>query len=187
MARARKTQYAILGLLNVKPMTGYDIKKYIEQSIGYFWSENYGSIYPTLKKLCEDGLITKKEVNNVSTPNSKIYTITKQGHNTFINWLKKKVDNEKIRDELSLKLFFGSNLSIEENMSRILVEKKEKENLLKSLEQIESVINELMVNNQNKSQQLSYQLMTVLRGKLEINANIEWCTHCLRILKDIKK
>ena len=187
MAKAKKTQYAILGLLNIRPMTGYDIKKYIENTIGYFWNENYGAIYPMLKKLCQEELITKKEIENDTTPNSKLYTITDKGNYAFINWLKAKVNKEKIRDELSLKLFFGSNLSVEENINRLLEEKKENESLLIILKDFEAMIAHLIKNNAERYYQLNYQLMTVLRGKFEIIANIEWCVHCLKMLEDMKE
>ncbi len=49
MARENKTKYALLGLLNVCPGSGYDIKKLMEQSTSNFWNESYGQIYPILK------------------------------------------------------------------------------------------------------------------------------------------
>ena len=58
MARINKTQYAILGFLSFEPMSGYDIQKLAKESIGYFWQEGYGQIYPVLKKLLAHGLVS---------------------------------------------------------------------------------------------------------------------------------
>ncbi|UCB53625.1 MAG: PadR family transcriptional regulator, partial [Candidatus Zixiibacteriota bacterium] len=48
MPRANKTEFAVLGLLSLSPMSGYDMKAFISQSIGYFWQESYGQLYPAL-------------------------------------------------------------------------------------------------------------------------------------------
>ncbi|MGH9601902.1 MAG: PadR family transcriptional regulator, partial [Terriglobales bacterium] len=45
------TRFALLGLLSLGPQSGYDLKKRMEQSIAHFWSESYGQIYPTLRRL----------------------------------------------------------------------------------------------------------------------------------------
>ena len=60
MARKRKTWFAILGLLRWKPMSGYDIKKLVEMGLSHFWSESYGSLFPTLNALVDEGLATKR-------------------------------------------------------------------------------------------------------------------------------
>lgn len=52
-----KSMYAILGILSLSPGTGYDIKKYCDTVLSGFWNENFGRIYPTLKKMSDDALI----------------------------------------------------------------------------------------------------------------------------------
>ena len=42
--REVKSKYAILGMLSIEPMSGYDIKKEVEKSISNFWTESYGQI-----------------------------------------------------------------------------------------------------------------------------------------------
>ena len=56
------TEEALLGLLSLKPMSGYEIKQMIEGSIGYFWRESFGQIYPTLKRLEKGGWIAAEKV-----------------------------------------------------------------------------------------------------------------------------
>jgi PadR family transcriptional regulator AphA len=51
------TPFAILGLLSIEPMSGYDIRRNLDESLSYFWSESYGQIYPSLKKLEASRLI----------------------------------------------------------------------------------------------------------------------------------
>ena len=54
------TDYAILGMLTLRPMSGYDIRATIGESIAYFWTESYGQIYPTLKRLTKEKLLTRR-------------------------------------------------------------------------------------------------------------------------------
>ena len=54
----RNLKYAILGLVNRKPMTGYDIKKAFEdRALTSFWHAEHSQIYPELKKLVNEGMI----------------------------------------------------------------------------------------------------------------------------------
>ena len=58
MPDLNSTSYVILGGLSVEPnLSGYDMRKGIQNSIGYFWGESYGQIYPALKRLASEGLI----------------------------------------------------------------------------------------------------------------------------------
>ena len=53
-------KYAILGLLNQKEMTGYDLMKQFESTLCEFWSAKHSQIYPELKKLTDEGNIAYK-------------------------------------------------------------------------------------------------------------------------------
>ena len=66
--RARSTPYAVLGMLSLSPMSGYDIRKESETSIGFFWSESYGQIYPALRELETRRLIRRRSVRRRAMP-----------------------------------------------------------------------------------------------------------------------
>ena len=53
--RASTSRFAILGVLSLGAMSGYDVKKLIERSIAHFWNESYGQIYPSLNRLAAEG------------------------------------------------------------------------------------------------------------------------------------
>jgi PadR family transcriptional regulator AphA len=79
MARENKSQYAVLGALSMRPMSGYDIKKTFEQSIGSFWSESYGQIYPILRSLVAEGLATSRVEKQPGGPDRRVYALTEAG------------------------------------------------------------------------------------------------------------
>jgi DNA-binding PadR family transcriptional regulator len=90
-------------------MHGYRIKEHIERNFGYMWSINYGQIYPNLKRLETDGLVTKKEVPQENAPDRKLYSLTDKGRKAFTQWLSEEPEREMlIRDPFLLRfLFFG--------------------------------------------------------------------------------
>lgn len=82
-------RHAILGLLHYRDMHGYRIKAQIEKYFGHVWSINYGQIYPNLKSMLEEGLISMTEVNQVGErgPSRKLYSITEKGRREFAQWI----------------------------------------------------------------------------------------------------
>jgi len=67
-------KYALLWLLQERPMHGYEMIKALEQRSGGFYTPSPGSIYPTLQMLEEGGYVTGSEVEG-----KKVYTITGAG------------------------------------------------------------------------------------------------------------
>ena len=66
MARSSQTHLAVLGALSVEPMTGYAVRAAITQTLGHFWSESFGQIYPTLTELTARGEIRPTEPGRTS-------------------------------------------------------------------------------------------------------------------------
>ena len=79
MAKENTTIYIILGLLTHEELSGYDIKKIIDSSIGNFWEVGYGQIYPTLKVIEKEGLVERKNEIQSKGPERITYTITDKG------------------------------------------------------------------------------------------------------------
>src|SRR5260221_14733511 len=78
-ARTRSTPYAVLGMLSLAPMSGYDIRKEAESSIGYFWSESFGQLYPALRELRAQGWIRLRAGRRGGSRERHVYEITEPG------------------------------------------------------------------------------------------------------------
>jgi PadR family transcriptional regulator, regulatory protein AphA len=87
MPRENKTKYAVLGLLTYSPLSGYDVRRIYAQSLGNFWSESYGAIYPILRRLEEEGLATREVVRTSGRPDRNVFTITDLGRDELHRWL----------------------------------------------------------------------------------------------------
>src|SRR5258707_1269885 len=57
MENSNAVTWAMLGLIALRPRSGYDIKRIVDRSIRHFWAASYGQIYPELKRLGEAGWI----------------------------------------------------------------------------------------------------------------------------------
>lgn len=67
-------KFALLALLQERPMHGYEMIKALEEKSGGFYTPSPGSIYPTLQLLEDRGLVTVNEVEG-----KKVYSITDAG------------------------------------------------------------------------------------------------------------
>src|SRR6266511_3270230 len=117
--KSPRSRYAILGMLSIRPMSGYDIKKTVEGSINYFWTESYGQIYPMLKSLVAERLVTKTIKKQAGKPDRHVYALTTRGSKALHTWLAGQVMPTFERNELLLKLFFGEEGSIAVNIRHI--------------------------------------------------------------------
>jgi PadR family transcriptional regulator, regulatory protein AphA len=109
MPKENRTKFAILGMLDLCPMSGYDIRKMSAISISHFWKEDYGHIYPTLKLLLDEGLATKEEESSgEGKPGRHLYSITPNGKEILVAWLGEPPNPPNLRIELLLKVFFGA-------------------------------------------------------------------------------
>ena len=137
-------KYAVLGLLNAAPMTGYIIKKNFDYTIKKFWPVSYGGLYPALHKLTEEGYI---QVHKQKTEGrGKIsYIITDEGKKALNEWLLSKTSDIQCKDEYMLKIFISKDLTDE---ARIMIMK---EYLYKKEEELKSILTLIDMSSRNEA------------------------------------
>ena len=84
-------RYFILGLLTQQPMSGYDIKRFLKGLSWLIGSPSGGSLYPVLRALRQEGLVTVEVVPNADRPPRKIYSVTEAGHQTLQAWIEQPI------------------------------------------------------------------------------------------------
>ena len=103
-------EHSILGMLSIRPCSGYDLKAEFEKGGAALLSTlSFGSIYPHLKRLEQEGLIESQAGDNDGR-HKKVYDLTAKGWQELTNWLEQSSEYPiPMRDELLLKmLFWGS-------------------------------------------------------------------------------
>lgn len=105
MARTPSTQYPILGLLCIKPLSGYDLRAEIEGTLSSFWRESEGQIYPTLRTLEESGRIVRIEGQRKHARERQVYAITDSGRQHLRAWIAEEPRMQPPRNEFLLKVW----------------------------------------------------------------------------------
>ncbi|MBO6550585.1 MAG: PadR family transcriptional regulator [Rhizobiales bacterium] len=165
----------ILGLLTWRPMAGYELRQKIQESIGNFWSESYGQIYPQLRLLNEAGLITKVLNEQSKRENKNVYAITDTGREALSEWISNTPVNRPPRNELLLKVFFAS-----EGDQGVVLDhcRKAREDAVERLRKYRSIEKQLKTIR-NHQGRLKYWQMTLRMGISEAQNFISWCDETL--------
>ncbi|GAA4780192.1 PadR family transcriptional regulator [Citricoccus nitrophenolicus] len=94
---------ALLALLTVEPMTGYDLAKRFGSSVGNVWHAPDSQIYPELRRMLQDGLLESEEVLWGRKGRKIEYTITDQGRKAFGEWMDSDLQWTRDRDPMHLR------------------------------------------------------------------------------------
>jgi len=94
-------------MLTDGPASGYDLKKEFESSFAHFFAAGYGSIYPALSSLAENGLVECEEVPQEGKPDRKVYQITGDGREFLLKALQNPSPCHKIRSEFLATMCFA--------------------------------------------------------------------------------
>jgi len=106
--------HAILGGLDYQPMSGYDLKKFFDQSISHFWSATQSHIYKALESLEKDGMVESQVLQQEGKPNRKQYQITDEGRAELHRWVSTPLPVESPREAWLIQVFFAHNATNEE-------------------------------------------------------------------------
>ncbi len=177
MAKDKKIDMVILGLLSHEDLSGYDIKKRIDTGISFFWKGSFGNIYPALKEMEGQGFITKKD-SSVGGRERITYHITADGKTLLKNWLKEEEASNELRYETLLKLFFGGNLNKEVSIHNIEVFEEQITKDLLILKTYSKKLKENLDEDDHK-----YFYLTVSFGIESYEAYLKWAKKAKEILK----
>ncbi|MGW6173468.1 helix-turn-helix transcriptional regulator [Arthrobacter sp. NPDC055138] len=99
-------QYAVLGVLEARPMTGYELTQFFESTARWVWTAPQSQIYPLLTKMATDGLIAGEEQVRGSRLKRTSYSITDAGLAELRRWLAESHAEPNVRDAFLLQVLF---------------------------------------------------------------------------------
>jgi len=178
-----KTRFAVLGILSYGPRSGYDIKKFYEQSVAGFWSESYGQIYPILKRLAEEELATKSVHKQEGKPDRHIYALTEKGRQELQQWLVEPTSRHIGRHEILLKLMFGKQISVADNILQIEHFQNRQTNELKEIEILKKRFEHAEVDDSN----MPFWQLAFAYGEHVNRAYINWAEEAIAALREMEK
>ncbi|WP_462408716.1 PadR family transcriptional regulator [Neobacillus sp. Marseille-QA0830] len=132
-------QDVILGFLYEEPMSGYDIKQMMENSVSYFFEASFGAIYPALRKMEKEGLVEKQVIQQEGKPNKNLYAITETGKEQFQNYLESPINPTVTRSDILIRIFFGRFTTQEQIMEWLLQERDKNQAMYENLTRIDEL------------------------------------------------
>jgi PadR family transcriptional regulator AphA len=179
VARENTCQFAILGMLCREPMSGYGLRQTIERTVGHFWQESYGNLYPTLERMEGEGLVAlDREEHSRGGRVRKVYRVTTEGRRVLARWLRRPVVPHVERNELLLKLFFGARVGPEDSLAHVKHSRAEAEELLAALRLIDED-----VRSRESHPELPYSHLSIRAGLLGLEAHLRWCDEAREALQ----
>ncbi len=172
MARASRTDLAVLGALSIAPMTGYAVRAGIQEVLGHFWSESYGQIYPTLSRLEADGFVERSDGDR---PRSSVYALTAAGRVHLRELLAAPDEPIPPRNGLLLRLFFGHVLGAQETARLVSAQRDRAMGQLADLAAARAGIDP-------SDEHGPFALLTVSAGEHSARAAVEWADEALAVL-----
>jgi DNA-binding PadR family transcriptional regulator len=174
MARSDQTQTAVLGALSILPMSGYALREEIRNTLGHFWSESFGQIYPALAELQRAGLVERRD--DVGGRSSS-YDITPAGTARLRELLAEPPQPNKPRNGVLLRLFFGRQLGPDACRRLVLEAQAQAEAQLAAMQEARAELAEGKLGAHSP-----YALITVSAGEHSARATIDWAKDALAIL-----
>lgn len=110
------TSYAILGVLSFRDeMSGYDVRKYAENSIAWFyWSPAPSQIYAELRRLRDRGLVEERDAPDADARGKRLYRLTDAGRAALHEWIDSPADPMVVKHGPMLRVWAGHNATDDE-------------------------------------------------------------------------
>lgn len=169
-------EHSILAVISFRPSTGYDIKAEFEhKAAGLFWGMSYGSLYPKLKKLVDQGYITVVE-SETDGRKKKLYELTGKGWIELESWLAKSPEPPATKDELFIKIAAWHNKM---DLNVLAGHLQERAN---DSQEILDYVKEWKRNNTSYISGLG--MMGMRYVELKLQAELQWIEESLALIKD---
>jgi len=174
--------HAIMTALIDSDLSGYELAKDFESSMGFFWHASHQQIYQDLHKLAEKGWLNKREVQQCGKPNKIVYGLTKAGREALAEWVYGATKTQAAKDELVIKLY---NLS-PDNAAHLSAEISERrEDMMRLL----YVYEKIRLRHYNDPVSLPTRskgaYLALIRGLGHGQQFLAWCDEALELLSGI--
>ena len=174
-------RHSLLGILSLQSMSGYDIRKFVDENLGHFWKESYGQIYPMLRRMAGQGLVKARvKQSKKGKPDRQVYSLTPSGQAELRAWLAQPPQPPSPRNELLLKLFFGRGMT-PDMVAHVERFRSRQRELLQQYSQVETWLH----REHSKHPDLRYWLITLDYGKRNAEALVEWSDHTAFVLQQL--
>jgi len=176
-------EYAILGFLNYRPYSGYDLKKIFDDSVRHFWPADQSQIYRTLARLTEQGSVEMEKIAQEDHPDRKVYHITPAGSAELLKWLAGPTPLGEPRSASLIQVFFAGQLSDEEILAKFEGFAAILRATLARYDQVPAQI-EPFRQDCNSPREYFFWMLTLEDGIRSMHAELEWAESVIERIKN---
>ncbi|MCA9974021.1 MAG: PadR family transcriptional regulator [Anaerolineales bacterium] len=179
-------KHALLGFLELVPLSGYDLKKALDGSVQHFWPADQAQIYRTLSRLHDDGLVSVDVVEQTDRPDRKVYHITPNGRAELHSWLAQPLPPTNEREPLLVRIFFSGFLDDAALLPLLTAAAQQEDAYLAQLHAILADARQRMqaVTDPARQRIGFFQMLTIERAILHQQAQIAWLQSLAQRLQD---
>ncbi|MBI9046973.1 MAG: PadR family transcriptional regulator [Anaerolineaceae bacterium] len=176
-------EHAILGFLNYRPYTGYDLKKIFDTSVRHFWPADQSQIYRTLNRITDRGWAEAHRIEQEKRPDRKEYQITELGKEEFQTWLKIPLPFEENRSAPLIQVFFAGKLSDDEILDML---EHVAETIRSGLEAYDAIPKKIdqFESHMQSPREFYFWMMTLEIGNVAARANLEWLENKIELIRN---
>ncbi|NVK23190.1 MAG: helix-turn-helix transcriptional regulator [Kangiellaceae bacterium] len=177
-------KHILLGILQ-EPHSGYDIKKVFDQVFSNFWAAELSQIYPQLKKLSEQNMLSVVEEESDKGPSKKVYQTTEKGQKELVNWLQDGpiVHTEKLA-YLAQTFFLNSLATTEQKLEFMQALQHEMKTWHQNLCGYQKDWQSRFPNYPyDLPDDEFYPNLTLMMGVKKVGAIVEWCEESIDLIK----
>jgi DNA-binding PadR family transcriptional regulator len=180
-------KHGLLGLLNYGAMTGYELNKAFNDSLGFFWQGQTSQIYRELGAMERNGWLTGERIIQDEKPNKKIYHITDSGKTELQSWLASPEadisDAMRVRNAFLMRVFFAGETSEEQALSMLMDFRAKCLDALASLGSTSGSIEKYGAMFAGESRSKYWEIAASF-GKTYYRAGLEWAENAIAALND---
>jgi len=178
-------KYILLGFLNYRPMTGYELKSIMDESTMHFWHAHHSQIYTTLRKLEEDGLVISEMDDGDDKLNRRVYTLTEAGHADLKHWLDTPLgDIVQEKEDLLVRIFFSGEREKQSVIDELRFQRQLHQRTLEEYQHLtEAPMHTILPDDADRAKkQLPFWAATLHFGIEYEKLYLQWLDDTLRIV-----
>ncbi|MGB3400982.1 MAG: PadR family transcriptional regulator, partial [Candidatus Deferrimicrobiaceae bacterium] len=176
-------EHAILGFLNYRPYSGYDLKKIFDTSVSHFWPADQSQIYRTLNRLTENGWAEMEKIEQDNRPARKEYKITAAGGDELQKWLGTPLAFGENRSAPLIQVFFAGQLPDNEVLEMF---ERVADFMRGGLAAYDSIPQQMEAYEEyvQSPREFYFWMLTLEIGKNSARANLEWLERVIQRIKN---
>jgi len=179
-------RYGLLGLINYKPMTGYEMVKEFDESLAFFWHATPQQIYKELDAMEKSGWLVSERIMQTEKPNKRVYSITELGKKVLVDWVSKPEEGVNAfmrgKNPFLLRLAFAGEGSDENALQMLYEFRNQYLSFAGTLDDVDRLLAEDEAALSPKV--MKYWKIVALHGEYIRKARLEWVQKAISIIEN---